>query len=335
MFGLGAVPSPPYSPPPFLQGNAVCLANARSGIAVLIELLSPVRVWMPSYFCGHVLKAVGKLAAEVRYFEVDYDLELPSLDWIASVRPDDLVVMADYFGFPCSLQAKKLVKEQGAWLLEDACQALLSEDVGQLADFVLFSPRKFLGVPDGGVLAIKCGILPESIPLTASPEEWWLQAFSASLLRREFDGHGGDRRWFELFQESEVNAPMGAYAMGELSRLLILYGFDYAMIADQRIRNYKLLAHDLGEYSLFPRLPDGVVPLGFPIRLADRDRVRQTLFRNDIYPPVHWPVRGIVPEEYRGSSRLSSEIMTLPCDQRYGKADMERMIAILQKEITP
>ena len=50
------------------------------------------------------------------------------------------------------------VKKCGAWLLEDACQALLSDEVGRFSDFVLYSPRKFLGVPDGGVLVSNCEI---------------------------------------------------------------------------------------------------------------------------------------------------------------------------------
>lgn len=334
MFGLGEMSNPRHSHPPFLNGNSVLLANARSGISLLIKLLSPARVWMPSYFCGPVLKAVDERMAAVKLYEVDYDLTQPSSEWLDSVRPNDLVVILDYFGFPCDLQCKQRVKEQGAWVLEDACQALLSEDVGRFSDFVLFSPRKFLGIPDGGILVCNHAIPCDTVAMEPPPPKWWLKALSASVLRREFDLHGGDRRWFELFQESEIEGPIGPYAMSELSRALLLHSFDYSMIAEKRIRNYQLLANALGEFGLFPFLPEGVVPLGFPIRIKDRDRVRHALFKHEIYLPVHWPIKGVVPETFSDSHRLASELATLPCDQRYTDSDMERMIRCVTEEMT-
>jgi len=333
MFGLGEMSDHMHSAPPFLKGNPVLLSNARSGFALLIELLSPAHVWMPSYFCGPVLKAVGERMATVKLYEVDYDLALSSLEWLDSVQPNDLVVVLDYFGFPCDPKCKQRAKERGAWVLEDACQALLSEEVGSLSDFILYSPRKFLGIPDGGILVHNHAIACDTVKLEPPPPKWWLKAFSASVLRREFDLHGGERRWFELFQESEIEGPIGPYAMSEFSRMLLQHSFDYSMIAEKRVRNYKLLAHGLGEFGLFPFLPEGVVPLGFPIRIKDRDRVRQALFKHEIYLPVHWPIHGVVPEKFRDSHRLASELVTLPCDQRYSDSDMERMIRCMTEEM--
>ncbi len=333
MFGLETMADHRDSHPPFLSDNVVFLANARSGIRLLIEQLAPDCVWMPSFYCDHVLKIVEEYATAVRYYEVDYDLAIPSLAWVEAVQSNDLVVITDYFGFPCSVECKKRVKERGAWLLEDACQALLTEKSGNDSDFVLFSPRKFLGVPDGGILTTKHGSVPVNISMSAPPAEWWLKAFSASALRREFDTYGGDRRWFNLFQESEITAPIGAYAMSELTRMLLQHGFNYPLIAEQRVENYKLLASTLCEIALFPTLPEGVVPLGFPIRVADRDRIRHRLFEYDIFPPVHWPIKGVVPEKFIGSHRLSAEIMTLPCDQRYAGDDMHRIAAAVLKEM--
>lgn len=331
MFALETV-SPNRSTPPFLKGKPVLLANARSGIALLAKLLSPAHVWMPSYLCEVMIKAVDELRASVRFYEVDYDLSLSSSEWIESVQSNDLVVLIDYFGFPCDPYYINRAKERGAWVLEDGCQALLSEAVGRSSDFVLFSPRKFLGVPDGGILVCNHELPGDAILTETPPSAWWLKALSASLLRREFDLYGGDRRWYELFQETEESGPIGPYAMSELSKVLLQHGFDYPMMAEKRIRNYELLADALAEFALLPSLPGGVVPLGFPIRLKDRDRVRQALFSHEIYPPVHWAIRGVVPEEFRDSHRLASEIMTLPCDQRYGKDDMDRMIAVVLKE---
>ena len=328
MFALEGISNANSTTPRFLNEKHILLANARSGIALVMGLLSPSCIWMPSYLCGSMLKAVNAPMSSLKFYEVTYDLVPSSLDWLNNIQPKDLVVLVDYFGFPCNPYWIKRAKEQGAWVLEDACQALLSEEVGRFSDFVLFSPRKFLGIPDGGILTFhhQLAFDPE---LESPPAAWWLKAFSAIVLRGEFDLQGGSRRWFELFQESELGAPIGPYAMSELSRMLLQHSFDYRKIAQKRIENYQLLLDRLIEVALFPSLPPGVVPLGFPIRVKNRDQVRRALFDHEIYPPVHWPIKGIIPEKFRGSHQLSAEIMTLPCDQRYNRRDMEQMAGLV------
>ena len=335
MFGLEEIiPNMNSCPPPFLKGRDIFLANGRSGILLLTKLLSPPQVWMPSYLCvGGMLPAVDQSATNLRFYEMNYDLAITSLTWLDDVRSGDLVILIDYFGFPCDSSCATRAKEQGAWVLEDACQALLSKDVGRFSDFVVFSPRKFLGLPDGGVLTPNQELDFHDIDLAPPPAEWWLKAFYAGVLRREFDIHGGNRRWFELFQETEPAGPIGYYAMSELSKSLLLHTFDYATIAQRRRENYKILAETLSAIALFSTLTADVVPLGFPIRLENRDTIRQVLFEHQIYPPVHWPIKDVVPEMFKASHKLANEIMTLPCDQRYDKQDMKRMARIILKEL--
>lgn len=145
--------------PPFLGERDYCLVNARSGLALLVDLMSPGQVWMPSFICEVMLRAVQNRGTRQRFYEVDHDLAMTSQDWLEDVREGDIIVLIDYFGFPADSSCAAAAKQQGAWILEDACHGLLSGIVGQLSDFVLFSPRKFLGVPDGGILRSVAGEL--------------------------------------------------------------------------------------------------------------------------------------------------------------------------------
>jgi len=333
MFGLEETRGLHSCIPPFLEGQTILLVNARSGIFLLIELLSPSHVWLPSYLCGVMLETVNKSSANVRFYEVNYDLAVPSLEWLSDVQQGDLVILMDYFGFPCDSSCAAQAKERGAWVLEDACQALLSGEVGRFSDFVLFSPRKFLGVPDGGILTCRRKIDLNGIDLRNPPAEWWLKAFFSTVLRREFDIHGGNRRWFELFRQVDIGGPIGHYAMSEISNMLLRRGFDYSGIAQRRIDNYAMLNDELHDIAVFPSLSSNTVPLGFPIRLENRDRLRQVLFDHEIYPPVHWPIQDVVPQEFRDSHRLAKDIMTLPCDQRYDTHDMKRMAKVVLEEL--
>ena len=333
MFGLQATPDTDASFPPFLGSRSIYLVNTRSGIWLLVHQLAPRQVWCPSYLCHTILEAVKGSMANVKFYEINYDLAISSFEWLDHVQQGDLVILINYFGFGCDSACAIQAREHGAWVLEDASQALLSGNVGQFSDFVLVSPRKFLGIPDGGILCSNCDIHFQGVALEAPPAEWWLGALSASVLRREFDLHGGTRPWFELFRKTEWDAPIGPFAMSELSRVLLLSSFDYLTIAQRRVDNYRILAHKLDSVALFSHLPAQVIPLGFPIRTKERDKVRQALFAHEIYPPVHWAIQEVVPEEYRDSHKLASDIMTIPCDQRYDGDDMARMARLVAEAL--
>ena len=118
--------------------------------------------------------------------------------------------------------------------------------------------------------------------------------------------------------------------MSDLSLLTLKHAVEWQEVSERRRDNYKFLASELGQIALIPELTSDVVPLGFPIRLKERDRIRQALFAEKIYPQVHWPIAGFVPSVFEDSHRLAAEIMTLPCDQRYNRSDMERVVSQLR-----
>jgi dTDP-4-amino-4,6-dideoxygalactose transaminase len=315
----------------FLDDSNLFLANGRSGIVVLLNILAPARVWMPSYLCPTMITAVDRKKTNLRFYDVDFNLHVSSTNWIEQIQTGDLVVLIDYFGFPLSSKVARLVKQRGGYVLEDACQALLSDHTGRYSDFVLFSPRKTIGVPDGGILASCCNVEFKDIELKNAPSAWWLKMLEAAINRREFDKYGGKRRWYRLFQDTNAATPIGYFAMSELSHKLLSNGFEYQDICHRRIENYSILAYSLKDIAIFPVLPKGTVPMGFPIRHAKRNKIRMKLFQELIYPPVHWSIDGKVPTEFSESHRLAYQIMTLSCDQRYGSEDMQRIASSVLK----
>ena len=318
--------------PQHLDGEGmIFLVNARSGVALLVEVLRPRTVWLPSYLCQAVLDAVAG-GPRTEFYEVTAELRLGSLEWVRRVERGDLVVAIDYFGFPFESGWDEEARSRGAILLRDAGQALLSTTKSLAADYHLYSPRKFLGVPDGGILTSNTALDEAHEQLGEAPVEWWLDGLAATVLRRSFDRHGGAREWFELFRRYEASAPMGRYRMSQVSRR-IMEATDYATVAERRVRNYGVLADLLGAIALFPELPAGVVPLGFPVRVPSRDRVRQALFEREIYPAVHWPVPPGVPERFSEARTLAAEALTLPCDQRYSPETMERIARLVRSTL--
>jgi dTDP-4-amino-4,6-dideoxygalactose transaminase len=311
--------------PPILTGPHLRLATARSAFTLLAKTLRPAKIWLPSYLCGVVLDAFAASGSRANFYAVGADLNISEDAWLEEVETGDMVVFIDYFGFNAWDRFGQQAEERGAWVVEDACQAMLNFHFSEYADYVIASPRKFIGVPDGGILMAQDGASLPPEKLLPPPQEWWLDALKASQLRAEFDRHGGDRQWFELFRKTDHHGPTEPRSMSELSSLLLDHAMDYQGIAEFRRRNFRWLAAALPDFALFHELSVDAVPLGFPVRLCERDRVRQSLFDREIYPPVHWPIQDIVPAEFQSSHRLAQEIMTLPCDQRYSLEDMKRL----------
>lgn len=323
MFGLpGRLLEKPCKPT-FLRGNPILLFNARSGIKLVIDQLRPGAVWLPSYLCPSILSAIDLEFSSIKFYPVGKDLSVVSNDFLADLRPDDLFLCIDYFGFPYDGYLLEQVQQCGCKILRDCSQALFFDfHKDQVSDFHLFSPRKFLGVPDGGILQAKSKITFQSLNLTLNDEETFITMLQAVILRRDFDLFGDNREWFDYFQRGETLFKPNASPMSDLSQLLLRNGFDYEFIQVQRRKNYIVLAERLSQIALFPLLPDNVVPLGFPVVVPDRDAVRARLFEQEVYPPIHWDIHRIVPAKYEDSRELADHIMTLPCDQRYDENDM-------------
>jgi len=323
----------PLFAPPFLEGNCLLLANGRSAIRVVTDSLAGGNVWLPSYLCAAILSGVAD-QSRVRFYPVDCELHVSELGWLNGIRPGDIVLIIDYFGFPCSRVLCEELGSRRAWLVKDASHALLSQNVDAGMNFVVYSPRKILAVPDGGVLAIlDCDDWPQ-VGLSALPTSWTKTTLEAFLSRAEFDLHGGERRFFYLFQQADREAPVGPFAMSGMAEALLRGSFDYAGIARKRRENYAALGARLGHLAILAALPEGVVPLGFPIRVRDRDRLREALFQENIFPPAHWPVPPSVPREFSDSYTLADESLTLVCDQRCGTEDMERTCDVVLRHAT-
>lgn len=319
--------------PPFLAESHLLLATARSAFTLLARTLHPKTVWLPSYLCGVVMGAFPTHLMDVRFFPIDEQLQIADKVWLTKIQANDMIVFIDYFGFSHWSDWAAEARRRGAWVVQDATQSFLNSNFNEHAHYVVFSPRKFVGVPEGGVLlALNGSALPVE-SLSSPPALWQMDAIRASILRAEYDRHGGKREWFELSQKNDADGPLEPYRMSDLGLLILEHVVDWKMVSQKRRNNYKVLAANLGEVALFPELPDEVVPLGFPIRFKERDRIRQAFFSEKIYPPVHWPIAGVVPPEFEASHRLAAEIMTIPCDQRYNRSDMERIVECLNREI--
>jgi hypothetical protein len=317
--------------PPLFGSDAQYFLSVRCALLALCRRHGPGAAWLPSYLCGALCEPFASSRIPIRYYGVDENLSVADANWIDEIREGDLVLVIHYFGFPNLSFPADRVRARGGLVVEDASQALFLSKQFPESRCILYSPRKFLGVPDGGVLL--GGGTVES--LDEPPLAWWRDAVAMTLKRREFDLTGRSNNWHAMFRRVEAAFPLGLYRASDLARVLI-ESADFDAIRTRRRANYARLAERIGRHALFPELGPDAVPLGFPVRVEPgiRDRVLRTLHGSGIYAPVHWAIRGIVPDSFQPSHTLASSCLTLICDQRCSTSDMDWQAEVFSNALT-
>lgn len=296
--------------------SAIGYQSARSAMAAALIVANPKTVWVPYFICGVVNDMLHSIGINVRHypltenFGVPFDLELGAFD---------LLICADYFGM-CGSKVNTAIEHYGAQrVLVDASQSLYFPPYAEST--VVFSPRKFVGVPDGGLL-----FSPRKLPPLLPADETGSEFRSRHLLTR---ASGQVQAGFLEFQEAEKSLiGCGPYAMSTMTQTL-LGTIDFNGIAVRRRANYKVLAAGLSANGFQTMaLPPSAVPLCFPILDLNADVLRLQLASQRIFTPAYWPDASI-PACDRVGALLRDRTLYLPCDQRYGTYEMQKIIKAL------
>ena len=313
----------------FLNNSNIFVFNGRSAIFSIITTLKPQTVWLPDYLCETIIDAVNKTETKIRYFKINEQLEIENTDWINNVEANDIVFFIEYFGFPVDNKIVKQIKLQDGIIVIDAAQALLSKNNRELADFVIFSPRKTIEIPNGAVIETKNKSFLKNIKLQKPDTKSLFYIFKAYQKRTLFD-NGNKNDWFEDYKISEKNQLVGNYRIDDFSLSFLKNSIDYKNIETKRRENFRFLLKELTKVSIFKELPNEVIPLAFPILTGKREQILEQLYKNNIFAPIHWPVT------YKNrpfNKILKVNEISLICDQRISVKSLEKTINIIKKLI--
>jgi hypothetical protein len=295
-------------------------SSARAALAALLAFHGIKRLWLPAYACPAL--AEGAVGCTLCWYGVTTALvpEMALLE--AGLQAGDAVLAIDYFGrgVGAALSAFAACHPDVLWI-EDRAQAL-DPGAADWADVILYSPRKLIGVPDGGVLVGKLA-LPTP---TAAPVP---RGMGAQIARAADPEGWHPDTWFPAFHDQEAafevdGTPMLGSTKTALQREAL------APLAASRRANARHLAVSLPDLALWPDDAVDYAPLAFPIRVAQRDALAAALAERRIYCARHWPVLPSDASHFPLAHMLSAELLSLPCDHRYGAHDMARMVAALR-----
>lgn len=304
--------------------RVVTACTARAALARLIAHRKPRNVWMPAYIC-HELASVAD-PRSLRFYPLDDELS-PDIEVLqCSLEAGDLVVAVDYFGRPPGPRFRRFAAERSdiVWV-EDRAHALWLADE-PWSDWQLFSPRKLLGVPDGGLLITRRDhILPE--PITGRTDT---AIMIPELMRFEDQMETENTVWYSAFLAREQSLTTKAFPASRLTRCLLERIAIRRLIADRQ-RNYAFLFSKLPELAIWKTLTDGIAPFGFVIRVDDAGALAARLASERLFCARHWATLPSDAKVFWREHAMSRQLLTLPCDHRYSEGDLERLVKMVAR----
>lgn len=289
--------------------------SARSAFLALLRAGRPTRVWMPRYICNAMLDPLENAGVEYAWYDLTDELEVgPEV----MLKAGDWLLYVNYFGV-CGAKVEALLHRfSPAQIVLDFSQSFFSPPDEQ-ALATIYSPRKFFGVPDGGLLYSQIPIL--------SPEEIDVTSFARTehLIRRLGDSPEGG---YAAYQRAEGSlADLEPRTMSRLSEY-ILASVDFESVRRIRKENFKMLNDRLGDDGgLLAELDETEVPLCYPYRSRDVG-LRQRLLSHRIFVATYWSdaLDRLTADK---ANILVRNLLPLPVDQRYGPSDMERIVNVI------
>ncbi len=296
-----------------LHPNGVKVNSGRHALEYILRVLGNKvkRLWVPYYTCEVVLQPIHRLGLEYEFYQVNMDLEIDS-------KPDltdgDYIIVNNYFGIK-DAYINELACQYKGKLIVDNAQAWYNCEMPGFNTF--YSPRKFFGMPDGG-LAWATGELNNELERDHSYDR------CSHLLKRIDSGAS------EGYAEFNVNSKkIGAQPLKRMSSLSdrILSSIDFDWVRIKRRSNFEMLHEVLKGSNGFniPPMQSFASPMVYPYLTNDAS-LRQRLIDNKIFVATYWPNVLEWCHEDSTEYKLAKNLLPLPIDQRYGEDDMERII---------
>lgn len=301
-----------------LHPKGLYAGSGRQALELILRTLPRnAELIIPDYTCEVIQEAIERLNLPFRRYEVNDNLEIseePELD------KNQYLIYTNYFGVK-DAYTSYLEKKYRSGLIIDNAQALFAA-VPKTAQ-AFYSPRKFVGVPDGGIAYPKHFSKAQSILEDAPQDVSWNRC--TSLLKRI--DLGAEAGYIDFRETSKELAGQDLKQMSNLTRAM-LEGIDWEAIREKRRENFRYLHEALGKDNCLTICDFDTIacPMVYPFRTKDKG-LREALIKEKIFVATYWPNHTYKMAE--NSERLRDELLPLPIDQRYDSLELQRIINII------
>lgn len=295
------------------HNNMIELNTGRNALAYLIKAKGIKKVYIPHYLCDSVSGILKMLSVDYEGYSIDKNFN-PLFD--KELGNDQYLYIVNYYG-QISNSAIRSFKEQYGAIIIDNTQSFFQKPVQGIDS--IYSLRKYFGVPDGAYLKTD-RILEEKLEEEKSSHRM------KHILGR-FEGEAST--YYNDFKENDESFKMSSLKkMSSLSQN-ILGVIDYGKVLESRNRNFSYLYDRLNSTNILNvKMSEG--PFAYPYYAENGIEIRKRLAEEKIYVPTLWP--NVFSENDKNSIEYdyAANILPLPCDQRYGKEEMDYLIKEVQ-----
>ncbi len=295
--------------------DLIHLNTGRNAFEYILRTRRYKKVFIPYFTCDVLLEPLSKLQIEIGFYDVNHQLE--AVFDFRSLKENEGVLVTNYFGIKTA-HINSIIALYARNVIVDNAQALFSEPKMNVDTF--YSPRKFIGIPDGGLLSI-------DTPLKEKPETDRSDERCAHLIKRT---DGSAEEGYDDFKANEEKLNhLPIKTMSKLTKAL-LESVNFEEVKEKRRANFQFLHQALKDRNeLKTDLKTHDVPMVYPFRIKNPEQLKQKLISKRIYSPTYWPnvLDWCTPD--KNAYNLAKEIIALPIDQRYGIKEAEYIIKVI------
>jgi hypothetical protein len=302
----------------FPHSDGILLNSGRHSLEYILKSLGTIkRLWIPYYTCDVVLQPIERLGTPYSFYRINKDFTLAEE---VVLSEDEYLIYTNYFGL-MDAYCQEMANRYGNQLILDCAQAFFAPRVEGINTF--YSPRKFVGVPDGGITYADNPI-PVELPADHSYDK------CAHLLKRHdltpMDGYND-------FKESSHKIASSPLSLISTLTQKMLSSLDYEAIKGRRLSNFTLLHTHLAASNelQMPSLDSISCPMVYPYYTKDLV-LRKCLITNQVFVATYWPNVFEWTKEGEIEYELSKNIIPIPIDQRYDDRDMMRIVEIINQK---
>lgn len=327
-----------YETHPYKVWETLAGRTALEHVAEIVVSKGMRTICLPSYCCHTMIEPFLRHGMGVTFYDVIVTEQGLHREIEAACKSEVFLLM-DYFGHTDAetrVEALEL-KAAGKVLIYDATHSMYSGEVDYTPyDYVCGSYRKWVD--------INCGFIA-----------WKEELKNGEIIQSPQIGNYAQVR-AELFDKKALFMDGGNIAKGDFYKLIglsdsllaseyhhqepderskkVLKTTDVEYMKKKRWENARVLTGGINEMNsekvrcLNPLLNTQDISLFVPVVFENqelRDSVRKYLIEKSIYLPVHWPLSKEHKINERGKSIYGRELSVV-CDQRYGRTDMERIL---------
>lgn len=301
----------------FLHSDGVLLNSGRHSLEYILKSLGTInRLWIPYYTCDVVLQPIERLGIPYSFYHINKDFVLAEE---IVLEDGEYLIYTNYFGM-MDEYCKEMANCYGNQLILDYAQAFFAPHITGVNTF--YSPRKFVGIPDGGIAYTNN---PFSLEL---PKDYSYDKCAHLLKRHDLAPMDG----YNDFRESSHKISLSPLSCMSTLTYNMMSSLDYESIKERRISNFAFLHAYLADTNelQIPLLKSFACPMVYPYYTKDIG-LRKKLIDNQVFVATYWPN---VQEWCKAGDleyELCKNIIPLPIDQRYGEEDMKRIIEIINR----